>query len=101
MPEELWAAAVAVAREHGVWFVSRTLRLNYASLRQRLGPPPGDGVAGFVEVPPGALVGAMAPAATAVVELWSKDGARMTVRVEGRGPLDVPALVEAFWRKER
>lgn len=101
MPENLWAAAAAVAREHGVWSVSRALRVNYESLKQRVGPASEDtGVAGFVEVSPGALFGDACARAT-VVELSSGDGARLMIRMEGQAPLDVSALVAAFWQRQR
>ena len=37
LPESLWQAAVELAREHGVYSVAHTLRLNYLGLKKRLG----------------------------------------------------------------
>lgn len=37
MPERLWTFAVALARRHGVYRVSRELRLNSGTLRERMG----------------------------------------------------------------
>lgn len=101
MPEDLWAAAAAVAREHGVWSVSRALGVNYESLKQRVGSASEDtGAAGFVEVSPGVLFGE-ASAQTTVVELSSGGGARLMVRIEGQAPLDLSALAAAFWQRHR
>jgi hypothetical protein len=36
MPEELWSAATALAREHGTWRVAQDLRLRYDTLSTRI-----------------------------------------------------------------
>ncbi|MEW6746907.1 MAG: hypothetical protein AB1486_29570 [Planctomycetota bacterium] len=36
MPEDLWEAAARLAERHGVYAVARALRLNSASLKQRV-----------------------------------------------------------------
>jgi hypothetical protein len=103
MPEPLWEAAVASARQHGVWAVSRALRVNYQSLRSRV-----EGLAGgerggasaatsFVELDGAQVLGTPERGAT-TLELARPDGARLTIRLEGRGDLDLAGLVEAFWR---
>src|SRR2546426_10481743 len=55
MPATLWAAAVALARQHGLYTTARTLRLDYGSLKKRLG------TAGAGRLPPPALVRRGAP----------------------------------------
>ena len=106
MPKELWDAAVAAAHEHGVWAVSRALRVNYESLRGRIEGETRDGrsetgeAGGFVELDGLQILGA-AERAGAVVELSRPDGAKMTMRLEGAGARDVVALADAFWRAER
>ena len=104
MPEDLWEAAAAVAAEHGLWFVSRALRVNYESLKRRVGSVPeeehGRGGASFVEVPAGSFVG-QGVSPTTVLELSSGDGAKLTMRFDGHDALDVPALAAAFWQRDR
>lgn len=104
MPAPLWKAAAAVGRDHGLWFVSRALRVNYESLKKHAGSPPEkDGsVAGFVELPRGTLVEEAAPTMT-VLELSGEDGTKLSLRFEGQGhdSLDVPSLVAAFWGRIR
>ena len=106
MPEALWEAAASVAQEHGLWAVSRALRVNYESLKSRVGRTRrgasrgGGGSSRFVEVNAGQLIGLSERAGT-VVELSAADGARLTVRLEGREPLDVLALADAFWERGR
>jgi hypothetical protein len=51
MPTPLWQAAAAVARDHGLWFVSRALRVNYESLKRHVESLRGEdrSSSGFVE----------------------------------------------------
>ena len=102
MPEELWQAAAEVAAEHGIWFVSRVLRVNYDSLRQRIkreGEKPADGNAGFVELEAGALLGSRR-ATEAVLELSRPDGASVKMHVVGDFGFDLLALARVLWRNE-
>jgi len=105
MPEELWKAAASVARVHGVWAVSRALRLNYESLRKRTGRAAAGGIAGgrgsesFVELDAAELVSSREEAKT-TVELTSADGAKLMIRLLGNNQaLDVLAVANAFWRR--
>ena len=36
VPQELWSAAIEVARREGVWATSRATRLNYQGLKDRM-----------------------------------------------------------------
>lgn len=101
IPTRLWALAAALARSHGVSRVSQRLGLDYNGLkrraeairpprRSRLKPP-----AGFVELP---LIGPPAHGPNCTVELARGEGARMTIRWEGKEGLDLVGLVEVFWR---
>ena len=101
IPTRLWALAAALARTHGVSRISQTLGLDYNGLkrraeamatprRSRLKPPPG-----FVELP---IVGQPGLGPNCTVELARGEGARMTIRWEGKEGLDLVGLVEAFWR---
>lgn len=101
IPDQLWVLAAALARTHGVSRVSQRLGLDYNGLkrraeatplprRARLRPPPG-----FVELP---LVAQPVLGPNCMVELARGEGARMTIRWEGKDGLDLVGLVEAFWR---
>lgn len=110
MPEELWAAAVEAAREHGLWSVSQVLRVNYESLKSRLHAgvgtsrcaPPRPRDTGFVECSVEDLFGAESgPDSRTVIELTSRAGARLVVRVGRHDPIDVAALAKSLWSAER
>ncbi len=101
IPTRLWALAAALARTHGVSPVSQRLGLDYNGLkrraeairtprRSRLEPPPG-----FVELP---LIGQAGQGLNCTVELARGEGARMTIRWDGKEGLDLVGLAEAFWR---
>jgi hypothetical protein len=101
IPDRLWALAAALARTHGVSPVSQRLGLDYNGLkrraeattparRSRLKPPPG-----FVELP---LVAQSVLGPNCTVELARGEGARMTIRWEGKEGQDLVGLAEAFWR---
>jgi len=101
IPAPLWALAAALARTHGVSPVSQRLGLDYNGLkrraeavatprRSRLEPSPG-----FVELP---LIGQAGQGPNCTVELARGEGARMTIRWDGKEGLDLVGLAEAFWR---
>jgi hypothetical protein len=101
IPTRLWAMAAALARTHGVSPVSQKLGLDYNGLkrraeaartprRSRLKPPPG-----FVELP---VIGQAGFGPNCTVELLRGEGARMTIRWEGKEGLNLVGLAEAFWR---
>jgi hypothetical protein len=40
LPESIWEAATALARQHGLYAVTQALRLDYMGLKKRLGDVP-------------------------------------------------------------
>ena len=101
MPEDLWAAAVSLARSYGIAPIARALRLDYGSLKKRVerspesDPGDTDGPGRFVEIDPRHLARVPEPSG-AVVELVDAAGTKLVVRLSDRESLDVPALVAAF-----
>jgi hypothetical protein len=103
LPEEVWEAAVALARTQGLSRVARGLRLDYYKLQRlicdtaRAAAPKSTSVCppGFVEMACPSPVGG--PTACRV-ELRNRRGATMTLHL----PNDTAAVVtlaEAFWRR--
>jgi len=89
LPDELWSAAVELARKHGLHRTARTLPIDYANLRRRLSgtsQPQSPVPPKFVELFP-------APAQSSCsIEI---------LRVQSSGPLDWNHLLGAWRQSER
>jgi hypothetical protein len=98
IPEEIWQAAVAVARQHGVSYVARSLGLSFTPLKRRLAADAQDGESG--SAPPGFVeLGRPVAVAGCEIELAAADGARMTVRLAGPAPAALAALAATLWSR--
>lgn len=105
IPEELWSAAVEVARVAGVYATVQATRFDYYGLKGRMalaesketeeGSEKTEGEA-FIELPNGAFGGS----GKTVVELVGRRGERMRIDVSGTSPVDIVGLAQAFWRHE-
>ena len=103
IPEQLWASAAELAGEYGLAKIARALRLDYYSLKERLGPgnqlisPEAKTQPVFVELVP------QAPPAISecTVEIEDPTGARMRVHIKGTALPDLTGLSDAFWRARR
>jgi hypothetical protein len=112
VPEDLWDAAVEVARVEGVHATSKALRFNYYGIKDRLvladstaltrRKPDRDTTFVEVQMP---SVPSLVPRESAddrtVVELVGTGGARMRIDIAGASGVDVVALAHAFWSSER
>jgi hypothetical protein len=102
MPPDLWSEAARLARRHGIHPVAKALRLNYEALkaqgngakRKRYVPSLGPN---FVQLDPLPSF----PSPCSIVEVESPGGAKMIIRLAGVPTLDVVALIESFWSRER
>jgi hypothetical protein len=95
MPDEIWAGAVALAKDYGICPVARALAIDYTALRKRLQRPPEGGLVGptFVQLP--ATMTAVAASAT-TIEISARDGARMLIHLEAGRSMDTAGIVAAF-----
>ena len=95
MPEELWADAVALAKEFGVCPIARALPVDYTALRKRVELPAGGGLVKptFLQLP--ATVTAVATPAT-TIEISARDGSRMLIHLEAGHSMDPAGIVAAF-----
>jgi hypothetical protein len=115
VPEDLWNAAVVVARVEGVHATSKALRFNYYSLKDRLvradsaaltrRKPERDATFVEVKMPSLASVPSLSPRESTVddktvVELVGRRGGRMRIDVTGTSRVDVVGLAQAFWSRE-
>ncbi len=100
MPAALWAAAVALARQHGLYPTARALRLDYGSLKTRLGTADAGPVAApaFIELPPAVRPSGLGPC---VIDLEAPRGGRMRIEVTGVTMADLVTLTRAAWSRAR
>jgi len=109
IPKRLWAAAVKLAREHGVCPTAKVLRLEYGKLKRLLesaSPAAKAPVARArrtrCSVPPGFLE-LMTPPVTGLAEcLIELEGRRGKVRIQWKGTTapDLGGLSRAFWESK-
>ena len=98
MPAMLWAAAVALAGQHGLYPTARTLRIDYGTLKKRLntaGPGRLSSPA-FIELaprPPG-----LGPC---VIDLDAPRGRRLRIEVTGMTMADLVMLTQVAWGRAR
>ena len=95
VPAELWRLAVELAGRHGLSPTARALRLDYYSLKSRLGRP-GSAIvpkASFVEL----VASAPAVARECLVEFENGAGAKMRVHLKGDGVAEVATLERVFF----
>lgn len=103
IPEDLWAAAVRVARVEGVYATYKATRFDYNGLKERLALPESTAMrqrgeaAAFVEL--GGVELADGGGRT-VVEIVGRRGGRMRMDVSGGSGVDLVGLAQAFWSHE-
>ena len=104
MSKELWASAVSLAKKHGISKTSIALRLSYDSLKKHLLRSEGGNATkspcpshrqGFLQTKASELLD---PANTSdtLIEISTKDGAKLTMRLGADSAIDLPSLVSAF-----
>ena len=98
IPESLWAAAVGVARKHGIFRTSRALRLEFSKLKRRVQS------AGRRAVPATpAFVELMGPESAGLSEcLIELEGPRGKMRIQWKGitPPDLAGLGRTLWERK-
>lgn len=99
MPATLWTAAIALARQHGLYTAARTLHVDYGSLKKRRDAAEGGRVASptFVELPVARPTG-LGPC---VIDLEVPRGGRMRIEVMGVTVADLVTLTQGAWGRAR
>jgi hypothetical protein len=98
MPAALWTAAIALARQHGLYTTARTLRVDYGSLKKRRDAAGAGRVPSpaFVELPVGPP--GLGPC---VIDLEARRGGRMRIEVTGVTMADLVTLTQVAWGRDR
>lgn len=101
IPAHLWAAAVGMARQHGLHRVAHELRVDHDRLKKRLADAGGEAQVGKVATGFVELLVAQEPAAARLcecaVELENARGAKMRVELNGNGLAGLAGLCSTFW----
>ena len=99
IPDQLWALAVKLADGHGLSRTASTLKLDYHTLKKRVGAKTSDSSSvpgAFIELSRPSL----APSGECVVEFEDGSGASMRVHLRGCDVPDLVALGRSFWSGE-
>ena len=98
IPEELWAEAVGLARQHGVGPTAKSVRLDHGTLKRRVQAlavkdTPAGGTA-FMELllPPQSSNSVPECA----IEVESGRGARMCIQIKNAAPAGLAAIIREF-----
>ena len=92
IPQSLWATAVELVKQHGVWATARALHLDHNGLKRRVRSGEDEEKSGgFVE-----LISQGAMRCTCTVEMEDARGARMRIELKGAAA-DVTELSRTFW----
>ena len=114
IPECLWAAAVELAREHGVFHTAKALRLEYGKLKRLVESAGPVAKARVAKAPAAAPRRARTAAPSAFVELMTSqavglseclielEGRRGKMRIQWKGTTapDLSGLSRAFWESK-
>ena len=102
IPEALWEAAVRLSEDYSTLQISKSLRLNYTALKNRVqashsgsSPRTGSGPA-FVELDFGRSIFP----AECIVEMEDKSGSKMKMHLKGVSGVGLLELGRAFWSKK-
>ncbi len=110
IPEQLWASAVSEARTHGLWHISKFLKLNYYDLKKRCAAQPSGAdaavvasaagstppVAEFVELPRVLDCGP-----ECLLELEDARGTTLRVGLRGAGVQQLKTATRLLWGLSR
>jgi hypothetical protein len=99
MPAALWAAAVALARQHGLSTTARRLHVDYGSLKKRRDAAGAGRVSSpaFIELPAARPPG-LGPC---VIALEGRRGGRLRIEVAGVTVADLVTLTQVAWGRDR
>jgi len=96
IPERLWDSAGHVAGQYGLHRTARALHLDYYALKKRMDSVglKKERVPSFIELSPRALEST----SECIIELETRNGAKMRIQIKGMGVPDLNSLSSTFWR---
>ena len=99
IPEELWAAAVMLSREHSIHKIVRALSLSYTGLKKRVESHQLSH-SSCIQPPQGFIPIDISPthSTECTIEMEHLNGNRMRMHFKGESDLDLQSFAELFWR---
>ena len=99
IPEALWTAAISLAGPYSLHQISKGLRLNQTSLKERVKAsrnvtPEDAAQTAFIELPP---LNQSPISEEFSLDLENETGAKMSIHVKGLAGIDLLSLTKAFW----
>ena len=102
IPQSLWNAAIALSDEYSICHLSKTLRVNYTTLKNKVenfsSPeehPANILPASFIELP-----APVVHSLETTIEMIKSDGSVMRMHIKGSACSDLMELGKAFWEME-
>jgi hypothetical protein len=101
IPDQIWDAAVKLAREYGISPASKELRLSYSDLKKRVYPSHSRqskkkiSKSPFIELD----LNSTTSSQECIVEMEDNRGSKMKIHIKGQNGLDFIALGRAFLGK--
>ena len=101
IPEALWDAAISLAGPYSLHQISKGLRLNQTSLKERVKAsrnvtPEESSPTAFIELPP---LNKPPISEEFSLDMENTVGAKMKIHVKGLAGIDLLSLTQAFWGK--
>jgi hypothetical protein len=98
IPQSLWQAAIALSEEYSICHLSKTLRVNYTALKNKVenADSPEEQSSDILPTPFIRLPTPTVPLLESTIEMIKSDGSVMRMNVKGAGCSDWVELAKAF-----
>ena len=98
IPQNLWQAAIALSEEYSICHLSKTLRVNYTTLKSKVenANATEEGPSHTLATPFIEFQAPAAPFIESTIEMIKSDGSVMRMHVKGAGAFDLVEMGRAF-----
>ena len=99
IPQNLWKAAIALSEEYSICHLSKTLRVNYTALKNKVENTnsPEERPSDILPTPFIELPAPVVPLLETTIEMIKSDGSVMRMHIKGPAGSDLMELSQAFW----
>jgi hypothetical protein len=96
IPDEIWRQATELARRHGVHATAKALRLDYYSLRRRVGEPVATATRGSGPVPTFVEIDPVSSSSECTIDIEDPRGTKVRIQIKGAVPRELAALAQTL-----